>query len=163
MSNEWLCPVCHYQPVIVAGQYAFDPDLSNDELGFNQISFERLFELEAGNFWFRSKNKLIIWLIKKYFKAKGKMLEIGCGTGYVLSGIKTAIPDLQLIGSDVSSKGLAYAKKRLSDVEMVQFDATSIPNENEFDIIGCFDVLEHTKEEQEVLKQINKALVAGGG
>ena len=45
---------------------------------------------------------------------------------------------------------------------MVQFYATLILYENEFDLIGCFNVLEHIKEGDEVLKQINKALVEGG-
>jgi SAM-dependent methyltransferase len=42
-------------------------------------------------------------------------------------------------------------------------DARRIPFENEFDVIGAFDVLEHIKEDEEVLHQIYQAVRPGGG
>lgn len=162
-NNEWVCPRCDWQPEEVNGCYIIHPALNDDEMGFRQESIDRLYNLEASHFWFRARNRLILWAMNKYFDIPKKFLEIGCGTGFVLNGIHDAFPKTKLTGNDISAHGLTYAAKRLGEVEMVQFDATSIPYENEFDIIGCFDVLEHIKEDQEVLKQINKALVAGGG
>ena len=46
---------------------------------------------------------------------------------------------------------------------MVQFDARTIPFYNEFDVIGSFDVLEHVDDDVEVLNQMHKATVKGGG
>ena len=42
-------------------------------------------------------------------------------------------------------------------------DARRIPFENEFDVIGAFDVLEHIDEDEAVLVQMHEALVSGGG
>lgn len=95
------------------------------DLGFKQDSFEALYELEAGHFWFKYRNRLIIWLLKKYFSDCSNYLELGCGTGFVLSGIVNNFPSLKAIGTDISAVGLEYAAKRLPAVEMVQMDATS--------------------------------------
>ena len=166
-SESWRCPGCGYQPEAIFGFYLLSPELQtpgpDNSLGFQQDSFAKLFELEENNFWFRSRNKLIIWALAKYFKDAEKILEVGCGTGYVLSGISKALPGVSLTGSDISSTGLAYAARRLSNAELVQFDAASIPYDREFDVTGAFDVLEHVEDDQEVIRQIYKATTAGGG
>lgn len=163
-STSWVCPKCNFEPKFISGYYLLSPEIDED-LGFQQESFEELFYLEASNFWFRSRNRLIIWAIKNYFVSATKMLEIGCGTGYVLSGISSAFPHLSLTGSDISSVGLAYAAKRMSNsnVELIRFDAASIPFEEEFEIIGAFDVLEHIEDDGIALQQMYKATTKGGG
>ena len=44
----------------------------------------------------------------------------------------------------------------------MQMDARCIPFENEFDVIGAFDVLEHIKQDAEVLAEICMALKPEG-
>jgi SAM-dependent methyltransferase len=44
----------------------------------------------------------------------------------------------------------------------MQMDARNIPFENEFEVIGAFDVLEHIKEDEKVLTQIYSALKPEG-
>jgi SAM-dependent methyltransferase len=90
-------------------------------------------------------------------------MEIGCGTGFVLSGISEALPTLTLAGSEVFSAGLAFAANRLPGVELFQMDARRIPFREEFDVIGAFDVLEHVQEDEEVLSQMHQAVRKGGG
>lgn len=162
-AESWFCPSCYYQPEKTDGHYALTPDLNEHDLGFSQESFEKLYELEASNFWFRSRNQLILWAIGKYFPEASKMLEVGCGTGYVLAGISQTFRELSLTGSDISSIGISYAAKRVNNAELVQFDASIIPYEHEFDIVGAFDVLEHVEKDDQVLAQMNKALIAPGG
>src|SRR6266545_4042215 len=88
-------------------------------------------------------------------------LEIGCGTGFVLSGIRKAFPELILSGSEIFSEGLNLAAERLPGVELFQMDARRIPFQEEFDVIGAFDVLEHVKEDEEVLSQMYQATRKG--
>lgn len=89
-------------------------------------------------------------------------LEIGCGTGYVISGIRKQFPGITLRGSELSANGLQFAAKRLPDVKLYQMDARQIPFREEFDAIGIFDVLEHIPEDEQVLQQIFTALKPGG-
>ncbi|MFZ6016089.1 MAG: class I SAM-dependent methyltransferase [Nitrospirota bacterium] len=105
---------------------------------------------------------MITWALQNYFQKVYKLLEIGVGTAFVLSGIESISHDLQLFGSDII-EGLFYAAGRLNRAELFQMDARRIPFENEFDVIGAFDVIEHIEEDGIVLSQMFKATCPGGG
>lgn len=130
--------------------------------GFKSHYFKELAELEAGNFWFRVRNKLVLWTMYKYAPKLKSFLEIGCGTGFVISAISKRFVEVKVIGSEYFEEGLVYARQRLPNAEFMQMDARHIPYESEFDAIGVFDVLEHIEEDGVVLQQIFKALKPGG-
>lgn len=163
VSARWECPSCHTAPKVINGYPAFSPEMAAESEGFETGYFGELFALEETNFWFRSRNRLILWALQQYFPNAGSFFEIGCGTGFVLSGIERAFPHLALYGSEIFSAGLAYAARRLNRAELFQMDARQIPFENEFDVIGAFDVLEHVKDDGVVLQQMHQALCTGGG
>ena len=131
-------------------------------IGFKTHYFKELAELEAGNFWFRARNKFILWALHKYTPELKSFLEIGCGTGFVISAISKQFPDSKVSGSEYFEEGLLYARQRLPGVAFTQMDARNIPYESELDAIGAFDVLEHINEDEIVLQQICKALKPGG-
>lgn len=131
-------------------------------LGFKAHYFEDLAKLEAGNFWFRSRNKLIIWALHKYACNLDSFLEIGCGTGFVISAISKHFPKARLLGSEYMEEGLVHARRRLPGAEFSQMDARNIPYISKLDAIGAFDVLEHIEEDEVVLQQIYKALKPEG-
>jgi len=137
--------------------------LARGGAGFPIEAFEKLAALEAQNFWFRARNKLIVWALRRHFPAMQRYLEIGCGTGYVLAGVAQAFPGAQLVGSEVFSAGLPFAATRVKVAELPQMDARHIPYIKEFDAIGAFDVLEHIPEDEAVLASMFQALRAGGG
>jgi SAM-dependent methyltransferase len=130
--------------------------------GFKAHYFQKLAELEAENFWFRARNRIILWALHRYSPGLTSFLEIGCGTGFVLSGISKRFPGMRLLGSEYFEDGLVYARQRVPHAEFMQLDARCIPHESELDAIGAFDVLEHVKEDEAVLEQIYKALKPGG-
>lgn len=162
-SGGWTCPCCYHQPKLIDGYLAFAPHLAEANDGFEAKFFPELARLEARNFWFRSRNHLIIWTLQRYLPQAKNFFEIGCGTGFVLSGIEQAFPQLTLYGSEIFSVGLDFAQKRLSRSQLFQMDARKIPFENEFDAIGAFDVIEHIEEDQIVLAQMYQALHKDGG
>jgi SAM-dependent methyltransferase len=160
---SWRCPHCSHEPVMIEGHVAFAPELARESEGFEADYFARLAQQEAGNFWFRSRNRLLVWALGQYFPKAKNFLEIGCGTGFVLSGLKEAFPNLVMSGSEVFSEGLGFAAARLPGVELFQMDARRIPFRDEFDLIGAFDVLEHVQQDEEVLAQMHQATRKGGG
>jgi trans-aconitate methyltransferase len=127
-------------------------------VGFKTHYFEELAKLEAGSFWFRARNRLILWAIKQYAPKLKCFLEIGCGTGFVISSVSKYFPSVKVSGSEYFEDGLVYARQRLPNAEFTQMDARRIPYNSEFDAIGVFDVLEHIEEDEVVLQQIFKAL-----
>jgi SAM-dependent methyltransferase len=145
------------------GYLAFAPELAHDNPGFRPEYFLELAELEAANFWFRSRNRLITWALRTYFPTARSFFEIGCGTGFVLSGLRHAFRHLRLSGSEIYSIALNHAATRVNDALLLQMDARRIPFVSEYDVIGAFDVLEHIEEDETVLSQMYRAVVPGGG
>jgi len=131
--------------------------------GFDTRSFELLPAAEAGSFWFRSRNRLVIWAMRKYFPAATSFLEVGCGTGFVLRGLHEASPDLDLTGVELFAEGLEVARRRMPDISLLQLDARELPCEGDFDVIGSFDVLEHIDDDERVLSSMFRAAKPGGG
>lgn len=163
VAIDWQCPACTHVPSYVDGFAVLAPALADGGAGFRPEAFEQLAALEAGNFWFRARNALIVWSLKRHFPAVRRYLEIGCGTGFVLRGVAQAYPAAELVGSEVFSAGLPYAASRVGSAELLQMDARKIPYVDEFDLIGAFDVIEHIAEDEAVLAAVWQALRPGGG
>jgi SAM-dependent methyltransferase len=145
------------------GRPAFAVDIAAENSGFSSEYFARLAEMEPGHFWFESRNRLIAWALEKYFAGMRSILEIGCGTGFVLTALGKRFPNARLAGSEVFREGLNFAANRLPGTELMQMDAREIPFTAEFDVIGAFDVIEHIEEDRDVLRQMYRAVKPGGG
>jgi len=55
-----VCPTCSDSPTVLDGFPAYAPALAASALGFRDSYFADLAPLEASNFWFRARNRLII-------------------------------------------------------------------------------------------------------
>lgn len=148
---------------LIEGIKCYAPEFASENDGFNKEAFELLYGLESKNFWFRARNELIVFLVQKHHPAsvRTKYMEIGCGTGFVLSGL-SKLKNLSLVGSEIYVQGLKLAQRRNPGVDFVQVDARAMPFYNEFDGIGAFDVLEHIKEDERVIENVYGALKPGG-
>lgn len=91
--------------------------------------------LEETNFWFRSRNQLILWVLKHYCDNFSSLFEIDCRTGHVLSDISKQFPHATLQRSDIFIAGLSFAATRLSLAGLIKMDTRNIPYE--FDVIGA--------------------------
>ena len=162
-GDDWRCARCGYEPSRIEGFPAFAPELAQSGYGYDPAMFADLARLEAGNFWFRARNRLIAWALRHYFPEARQFLEVGCGTGYVLAGIAAACPVLSVTGSEAAADGLAFAARRVPHATLLQMDARRIPFRGEFDAAGAFDVLEHIEDDIGVLRALGEALHPGGG
>jgi SAM-dependent methyltransferase len=162
-GTDWRCTQCGYEPARIGGYPAFAPEQAQGASGYDPAHFAELARLEAGNFWFRARNRLITWAIARHFPGARSLLEVGCGTGFVLSGIATAFPGLRLAGSEAATEGLAFAQARAPGASLLQMDARRVPFRDEFDVVGAFDVIEHIEDDRAVLAEMRAAAVPGGG
>jgi SAM-dependent methyltransferase len=156
------CPACGAAEVVVNGFPAYAPDMAEQGGGFRPESFDLLATLEAGNFWFEVRNDIIEWAMRRYASDTRRLLEIGCGTGFVLSRLARTLPGARLLGTEIFAAGLPHAARRVPEVEFAQMDARRIPFVDEFDAIGAFDVIEHIEEDEAVLAEAHRALRPGG-
>lgn len=114
------------------------------------------------SFWTSARSSLIIWALSTYAPAARRFLEIGCGTGGVLRRIEAAFPSLVCAGAEALVAGLHKAAVRLSRTQLMQFDASRIPFDDEFDAVGAFDVIEHIADDNGVLQSMADALSPDG-
>jgi len=90
-------------------------------------------------------------IVKKY--AKGKILDVGCGTGYAQKRVGHNI-----IGLDVT-----YALLELNKNIRVCGDALTIPfKDNSFDVVYSIDVIEHIKKPQKLVNECKRILKKKG-
>lgn len=159
----WRCPACGHEPALRGGFPAFAPELAGAGSGFDPALFDELARLESRHFWFRARNRLIVWALDRYFPHARRILEVGCGTGFVLSGVAAARPHAELTGSEVEPGGLAHAARRVPGAQLIQMDARRVPYRDEFDLCAACDVIEHIEDDAAVLAALHRAAVPGGG
>jgi SAM-dependent methyltransferase len=151
------------EPVIIDGISCYAPALAQGSTDYPVELYDRLCRLEQGHFWFQARNRIILRMFHQYVtdQASPRVLEVGCGTGFVLQRL-AAEGRYQLIGLEEHLAGLRHAQARLPSVEFVQADARDLPYESEFDAIGAFDVIEHIDDDGAVLASIHRALKPDG-
>lgn len=131
--------------------------------GFTSSFFDALPVLEERHFWFIGRNALIAWAVGRYFPLARTFLEVGCGTAQVTGALQRACPALSFTASEALREGLLVAERKAPGAELVQADVQDLPWEEEFDIVGAFDVLEHVADHAGAARQIARAVKPGGG
>ena len=99
----------------------------------------------------------------KYVKNKGMKynlgLDLGCNDGYKSLYHKKYIKFM--IGIDIDISELRKAKNLLDGI--IQASATILPFRSDmFDMVTCFHVIEHLKNPQDMLKEIDRVLEVEG-
>lgn len=132
------------------------------EKPFPEAAFRYLAAAENRHWWFRTRNSVIIWILRSRVRKIKNFLEVGCGTGFVISGIAKAFPSLELEASEYFEDGLIFARQRVLRCKFRQLDATAMAEENVYNCIGSFDVIEHIDADECVLSNFYRALRPGG-
>jgi SAM-dependent methyltransferase len=159
---DWRCGACTYAPEHRLGFAVLAPEVADAGTGFDPTAYVTLAAVEDSNFWFRARNRLILWALKQHRPDTMRHLEVGCGTGFVLSAVMRAFPEARVTGTELLVAGLPFAAARAGRAELIQLDARHLPFADEFDTIGAFDVLEHIQEDERVLDEMYRALRPGG-
>jgi len=162
-APDWRCPACGFEPELEDDTLLFAPEHADRSESFDARWFPELAAQEAESFWFRNRNRVIIWALRRYFPGTNSFLEVGCGTGFVLAGIREAMADIRLAGGELLIGGLPFARERVPGASLYQLDARRLPFDQEFDVVGAFDVLEHIDEDEEVLAAMRRAAKSRGG
>jgi SAM-dependent methyltransferase len=93
------------------------------------------------------------------YAANQRVLEVGCGTGLVLSRVAPVAKSAT--GVDLSPRMLDAARARGLDVR--EGSATDLPFPNEsFDVVCSFKVLAHVPDLRRALSEVSRVLAPGG-
>jgi len=101
--------------------------------------------------------KDIIKFLKFNIPTNSKVLEIGCGTGYLLNALKPA----RGVGIDISPGMVATAKENYNHLEFYQMDAENLQLQETFDFIIISDTLGYFEDIQRAFKELAKVVHPG--
>ncbi|MDZ4668665.1 MAG: class I SAM-dependent methyltransferase [bacterium] len=97
--------------------------------------------------------------IKSYHKS-GKLLDLGCGLGYFLNGVKEDSV-FEAEGADISEEAIQYVDKEFGIKVIPELSLKDMPA-NTYDIITQWHVMEHVHRLDERMKDLGKMLKADG-
>jgi SAM-dependent methyltransferase len=129
------------------------------KLSYPESGNASCFQVEDDSFWFKHRNNIIAYLVKKYHKS-GNFLDVGGGNGFVSNFLCQSEINSVLI--EPGLKGCQNAKKRgvpnviNSSLEDLNFESDSIHS------IGFFDVMEHIEDDEKFLSECYRILKTNG-
>lgn len=112
-----------------------------------------------------------IWHLKKLSlakeiigrKAHQKGLDVGCASGFMLSEITKSFPKIKFWGVDVYDKAIDYAKQQYPKINFKVAPAEKLPFEdNTFDLVICYETIEHVEDPLKSLQEIHRVLTKDG-
>ena len=97
----------------------------------------------------------------------GRVLDIGCGDGFLLHRVGRRLPDAELVGLDAEARGLELARQKLAEqgqtAELVEGDCTAMDfGDQSFDLALCADVIEHLEAREACVAEAARVLRPGG-
>jgi SAM-dependent methyltransferase len=126
--------------------------------------FAPLYAVEDRHFWFQARNRILEAAVAPLIAELPdgyRVLEAGCGTGFVLRLLERICSRGEVFGLDPYGEGLDFARRRVG-CHLVQGDVHHWPFDAPFHLIGLFDVLEHLDDDAGALRQLRKGLEPNG-
>jgi 2-polyprenyl-6-hydroxyphenyl methylase/3-demethylubiquinone-9 3-methyltransferase len=111
----------------------------------------------------RAESRTIVPWVQSIIPAGSKVLDIGCGGGFLTNPM--AKGGLDVTAVDVSKESLAIAKKYDSTqtVKYMEADGYHLPfADHTFDVVTCMDMLEHVDRPGDVIKEAARVLKPQG-
>lgn len=95
----------------------------------------------------------------RFKKSPKKVLDVGCGTGIVVDSLSEKYDSC---GLDIGKKSLDFARKNRKG-KYFHYEGREFPfDNNTFDTVGSFNVLEHTDNPNMFLQEKKRVLKKGG-
>lgn len=124
---------------------------------------------EPDSKFYRFKRKLtfksVLKIIRKNFKKNQvfSLLEIGTGSGFLITFLEAEFPQAKLTGLEYDVRLVSLTKNKVKNAKIVQGNAEGFDFNNEtFDIIVSLQVIEHLYHPELMLSSVKKHLKPGG-
>lgn len=121
--------------------------------GINKNIFQRLWHQTKIN----SAQKIIRNLSFK------NCLDIGCASGYMTAEIARCYPRAQFYGIDVYKEAIRFGKLLYPHISFKVASSDQLPFTNRsFDLIICYETIEHVRKPQKLLEEARRVLKKDG-
>ena len=125
----------------------------------------RLYAVEGQSWHLQSRMALVLETIDRFAPPRGRALDVGCGTGFLLE--RLAERGYSGVGLDLSPGSVAIAERRLAEIggaDRLRAEVGSAyePPPGPFDLVTLTDVLEHLEDPRACLRALRERLAPGG-
>ena len=149
------CSSCPYRAEQAEGILFFDRGIAAE-----RQDHDALYKYETAHPWFTHRLNVIRRAFAKHVGTNEDVLEVGAGTGHTARAlVADGYGSLSL--GDIHRNGLLYAKQ-YGLTKLYQFDLSSPPFRDHFDVVALFDVLEHLPDDELAVRNIRAMLRPGG-
>lgn len=91
------------------------------------------------------------------------ILDVGCASGFMANKVSQIFPDSQITAIDVYQPTISYGKKHYPHIKFLVGDAHQLPfRGNSFDLVICYETVEHVEKPEQVLKEIKRVMKKNG-
>lgn len=91
------------------------------------------------------------------------ILDIGCASGTMTNNISQTLPKSKITAVDVYPAAIDYAKRKYPHIRFLVADAHKLPfKDNLFDLVICYETIEHVVNPAMVLKEIRRVAKKNG-
>jgi ubiquinone/menaquinone biosynthesis C-methylase UbiE len=117
--------------------------------------------------WYRAHAELVLDLAGR-LPPGARVLDVGCGTGYLLRRMAADQPALEAVGVDLSSRMVAMARAAAADRRALRFermdweDPATPPGLGGFDLVTCLNTAHYFADPPGALRRMREVLRPGG-
>ncbi len=123
-------------------------------------AYKTIYEKEEEHWWFRGRRLIIQNLLDRLdLPGSARILDVGCGTGGNLSLLREYG---EAEGCDFSEEAIRFCKLRGFE-HAFQASIYELPcADGEYDLVTCFDVIEHLRLDLPAFEELNRVCRPGG-
>lgn len=113
-----------------------------------KVLYDEMRESETEHWWFQARREILLQVIKSFVPKGASVLDVGCGTGFILEKLQHDYDAHGLDHAEVAvnychERGLTFVKQGLLGEETF--------NNKKFHLISFLDVIEHIEDDLAVL------------
>lgn len=126
---------------------------------FEQQYFDEVYNASYDQRNPRYKHRSYLREVRRVSREGGALLDVGCAYGSFLA---EAAGEYACAGCDISGHAVEVASRRLPGVRVFQSGVLGVPPDGDYDVVTCFDVLEHVPELDAALAHLRAVLKPRG-
>lgn len=138
-----------------AVQYLFGPR----RMVMPVLDYERYWDLQQADITTSPTERDLIFA--RLVGDAGSVLDIGCGTGRLLSFLQATKPRLDTFGLDVSHRAIEIARQRGCNCEVADATVSDFRLTRKYDYIVLSEVLEHLPNPEQLLINVKGSFTKG--
>lgn len=120
-----------------------------------------MYDLEDSYWWFQGRLRMIERILSAYMKEeprKGRVVDVGCGTGLMLKELRRWQP----AGIDMSRLAMDFCRQR-GIANLMMGNVVELPfQDDSLDLVLALDLIEHIEDDKALVREFHRVLRPGG-